>query len=162
MLLQDMLSQVDHLDQATSYIKDLRGRIERMKQRGDFRTSAEGTNKDVDREMTTEFRLPVVEVRHQDLNLEVVLISGLEKRFKFHQVISVLEEEGAEVLNANFSVVGEMIFHTIHSQVIAVSVLYCLLASFACLMPITRNLMVNHAFNTCSFTIQPLTSRDSD
>ncbi|CAL9115713.1 unnamed protein product [Musa acuminata var. zebrina] len=116
---KDMLSQVDHLDQATSYIKDLQGRIERMKLRGGIRTSAEGTNKDVDREMTTEFRLPVVEVRHQDLNLEVVLISGLEKRFKFHQVISVLEEEGAEVLNANFSVVGEMIFHTIHSQAIS-------------------------------------------
>ncbi|RRT54546.1 hypothetical protein B296_00049122 [Ensete ventricosum] len=122
---KDMLSQQDHLDQATSYIKDLRGRIERMKQqRGDIRTSAEGTNKDVDSEMKTEFRLPVVEVRHRDQNLEVVLVSGLQKRFKFHEVIGVLEEEGAEVVNANFSVVGEMIFLTIHSQVITVSVLY--------------------------------------
>lgn len=62
--------------------------------------------------------LPVIEVRHLDSTLEVLLISGIHsKSFMFYEVISLLEEEGAEVLNANYSVVGDKIFHTIHSQV---------------------------------------------
>jgi hypothetical protein len=32
-------------------------------------------------------------------------------------VVTVLEEEGAEIINANFSVVGRKIFYTIHSRV---------------------------------------------
>lgn len=45
------------------------------------------------------------------------MISDLNKRFMFHEVINVIEEEGAEVVNANFSIVGDKIYHTIHSQV---------------------------------------------
>lgn len=114
--MQDMLSQQDHLDQATSYIKTLRARIEKMERRS--RTIIiQDTDKEIDSATTSEFTLPVVEVRHQDSNLEVVLITGQEKRFMFHEVINILEEEGAQVINANFSVVGEKIFYTLHSQV---------------------------------------------
>ncbi|KAL0285198.1 UNVERIFIED_CONTAM: Transcription factor [Sesamum angustifolium] len=34
-----------------------------------------------------------------------------------HQIISILEQEGAEVVNVNFSNIGDQIFHTIHAQV---------------------------------------------
>ena len=34
-----------------------------------------------------------------------------------YEVISVLEEEGAEVVTANFSTVADKIFYTVHAQV---------------------------------------------
>ncbi|WOK97782.1 transcription factor bHLH162 [Canna indica] len=116
---KDMLTQQDHLEQATSYIKKLQKKIETMKQRRVPRMNIKESGKDIGGGLTMGFQLPVVEVRHDDSNMEVVLISGLEKRFMFHEVISIIEEEGAEVINASFSVVGEKIFHIIHSQAIS-------------------------------------------
>ncbi|XP_010936746.3 transcription factor bHLH162 [Elaeis guineensis] len=116
---KDVLTQQDYLDQAASYIKSLQGRIENLKHRRELQTSTNGINKDISNEMPIGMRLPVIEVRHQESNLEVVLISGLNRSFTFHEVISILEEEGAEVVNANFSVVGDKIFHTIHSQAVS-------------------------------------------
>ncbi|URE40179.1 Transcription factor bHLH36 [Musa troglodytarum] len=112
----DLLTQQNQLDQAASYVKELRERIDTMKQRKDSRTGIKETIKDSSSGLAMEFRLPVIQVRHQDSKSEVVLISGIDKRFAFHEVICVLEEEGAQVLNASFSTVGEKIFHTIHSQ----------------------------------------------
>ncbi|KAG6514318.1 hypothetical protein ZIOFF_024668 [Zingiber officinale] len=115
---KDMLSQQDHLDQATSYIKTLRARIEKMKERRGRKMNIQELDIEIDSGTTSsEFKLPVLEIRHQDSDLEVVLVSGQEKRFMFHEVISILEEEGAQVINANFSIVGKKIFYTLHSQV---------------------------------------------
>ncbi|CAD6211412.1 unnamed protein product [Miscanthus lutarioriparius] len=60
----------------------------------------------------------VVEVRHSHdgSSLEVVLISSVRRPFKLHQVVTVLEEEGAEIISANLSVDGRRMFHTIHSR----------------------------------------------
>jgi hypothetical protein len=65
--------------------------------------------------------MPVVEVRCQDGTLDVVVVSEAigeerERAVRLHEVIGVLEEEGAEVVNASFSVVGDKIFYTLHSQ----------------------------------------------
>lgn len=113
-MLQDAMTKQDSLDQATSYIKYLRERIEKLKQRRLVQTSTARN------EMGTGYLLPIIEVKYQDLNLEILLISGANKSFMFHEVINVLEEEGAEVIHASFSVVGDKIYHTIHSQVITI------------------------------------------
>ncbi|CAL9077301.1 unnamed protein product [Musa acuminata var. zebrina] len=110
---KDVLTQQDNFDQATSYIKKLRERIERLKQRKLMQTST------VRSETTMRFASPIIEVRHQDLNLEILVISDLNKRFMFHEVINVIEEEGSEVVTANFSIVGDKIYHTIHSQAVS-------------------------------------------
>ncbi|CAL9088807.1 unnamed protein product [Musa textilis] len=112
-IAKDVLTQQDNFDQATSYIKTLRERIERLKQRKLMQTSR------VRNDMTMRFPSPIVEVRHQDLNLEILLISDLNKRFMFREVVNVIEEEGAEVVNASFSIVGDKIYHTIHSQAVS-------------------------------------------
>ncbi|KAM0932933.1 putative transcription factor bHLH family [Dioscorea sansibarensis] len=111
---KEVLTQPDHLEQAAKYIKELKERLEKLKEqrRGMMMNNIEG--------MDTGCSLPVIEVRHLDSTLEVLLISGIHsKTFMFHEVISLLEEEGAEVLNANFSVVGDKIFHTIHSKAVS-------------------------------------------
>ncbi|KAG6526158.1 transcription factor bHLH167-like [Zingiber officinale] len=112
---KDVLTQQDNLEDATSYIKILRERIEILKQRRLLQVSKMRST-----DVGIGFGLPIVEVRCNDVNLEVlIVISRVSKRFLFHEVISVLEEEGAKVVNANFSVVGDKIFHIIHSQAVS-------------------------------------------
>lgn len=62
--------------------------------------------------------LPLLELRDLGSSIEVMLISGLNRNFMLYEVISVLEQEGAEVVSASFSTVGDKIFHTVHAQVI--------------------------------------------
>ncbi|KAJ6809951.1 uncharacterized protein M6B38_318940 [Iris pallida] len=91
---KDPISQHDHLDQAATYIRNLKARIEKLKQR---KNRATGTCTDTDgeprdgeggREIPTEENgLPVVEVMHRDPVLEVVLITGPRKKFMLYKVI---------------------------------------------------------------------------
>lgn len=101
-----VLTQQDCFDEAASYILKLEENLEKLKQR---------------KQMQSKGRVgqEVVEVRYEDLNLEVVVVSGVRKRFMFHELINVLEEEGAEIVSASVAVVGDKIFHTIHSQAIS-------------------------------------------
>ncbi|XP_047060581.1 transcription factor bHLH168-like [Lolium rigidum] len=116
---KDAITQLDQLDSAAAYIKQLKGRIDELKRRkqggGGCSPSASG-NKASSTTTTATASLPVIEVRHQDSTLDVALVSEAGKPFKLHEVISVLEQEGAEVVSASFSVVGDKIFYTLHSQ----------------------------------------------
>ncbi|KAF5190164.1 Transcription factor bhlh [Thalictrum thalictroides] len=118
---KDTLSQQDRLDHAAAYIKGLQERVEELKRKKQFRLGTNNPNKNFHAHTTNPIwgciRLPVLELRDMESTLEVVLITSLDKNFMFYQVISILEEEGANVLNANSSTVGDKVFHTIHSQV---------------------------------------------
>jgi hypothetical protein len=60
----------------------------------------------------------VVEVRqHDHSSMDVVLICNADRPVKLNEVITILEEEGAEIVNANHSIAGLKIFYTIHSRV---------------------------------------------
>ncbi|XP_056170373.1 transcription factor bHLH162-like isoform X2 [Syzygium oleosum] len=117
-------SKQDQLDQAASYIKQLKEKIDGLKLRKeqaillsegiDPSSSLTSSN---DQEANLGFTLPVFELRDHGLGLEVILISGRRKNFMLYEVISILEEEGAEVVSASFSVIGDKIFHTLHAQV---------------------------------------------
>ncbi|EMS50763.1 hypothetical protein TRIUR3_01158 [Triticum urartu] len=116
----DAATQLDQLDSATAYIKQLKGRIDHLKRRKQavFSGGTAGCSSSVsagDYKAQTA-ALPVIEVRHQDGTLDVALASEAGRPFRLHQVIAVLEQEGAEVLSASFSVVGDKIFYTLHSQ----------------------------------------------
>jgi hypothetical protein len=144
--VQDAMTQLGSLDEAATYIKKLKERVEELRQK---RTSARllaaagmrrggggGGGASTSAAMTTtttsggagssseeaghrEDMPAVVEVRqHGDgSSLDVVLISSVERPFKLHEVVNVLQEEGAETTNANFSVAGTKIFYTIHCRV---------------------------------------------
>lgn len=112
------MTQEDLWDQAVSYIKKLQERVERLNQRKEMALSSRGLD-NIPGRVLSSFRFPVVEVRHFDSTLEVSIISGrMGKGFILHDVLTVLEEEGAEAINASFAIVGDKIFCTIHSQVI--------------------------------------------
>ncbi|XP_039123021.1 transcription factor bHLH168-like [Dioscorea cayenensis subsp. rotundata] len=113
---KDALPQRDLLEEAASYIKKLQGKIESLKRkRKVLWVNIQGIHMDV----TDDDHKFEVQVRVKDVLMEVVLLSGLKKGLKLHHVFSILEEEGAEVINANFSTVGDKIIHTIHSQAIS-------------------------------------------
>ncbi|KAL0925022.1 hypothetical protein M5K25_003328 [Dendrobium thyrsiflorum] len=113
------MTKYNLFDQAHAYILQLKERIDRLKKKKEFDGKDHKRDRGTDDTIKLGFKLPVIEVRNQESNLEVLLISDSEKRFALHQVIGILEEEGAEVLNANFSIVGDKIFYTIHSKAIS-------------------------------------------
>ncbi|KAF8037181.1 hypothetical protein BT93_B0172 [Corymbia citriodora subsp. variegata] len=129
---KDMLSQQDQIDQAAAYIAQLKERVERLKAKKELVAA----RLDVGRSRAAAGRgngsaaldggafrrasaLPVVNIRDWDSGLEVTLISGCgaSKSFMLYEVIGILEEEGAEVVSASISNIGDKVFHTLHAQV---------------------------------------------
>ncbi|WVZ57172.1 hypothetical protein U9M48_007591, partial [Paspalum notatum var. saurae] len=141
---KDAMTQLDSLDEAAAYIKKLKERVDELQRRRNTaarllacKRSGDGagtsksaaatspsarfsaaTGSESELLAAAEEEEPVVEVRHNhdESGLEVVLITSVERPFRLHEVVTVLEEEGAEVINASFSVDGRKIFYTIHSQ----------------------------------------------
>lgn len=124
-----MISQQDQLDIAASYIKNLREKLEKLKEKKEEamklkETINNGYNNNSNNQvgimdnMFMASNLPLLELRDLGSSIEVMLISGLNRNFMLYEVISVLEQEGAEVVSASFSTVGDKIFHTVHAQVI--------------------------------------------
>ncbi|CAO2193284.1 unnamed protein product [Urochloa humidicola] len=134
---KDAMTQLGSLDEAAAYIKKLKERVDELQQK---RTSAQlmaagmaggsaaststaaaatsGGARSPEEAGEEAVEAPVVEIlHHQDgSSLAVVLISSEERPFKLHEVVTVLEEEGAEIINANLSVSGRRVFHNIHCQ----------------------------------------------
>ncbi|KAJ1384452.1 Helix-loop-helix DNA-binding domain superfamily [Sesbania bispinosa] len=109
-----MVAQQDQLDLAARYIKHMRERIDKLKRQKEEAVRSNQT----DKMFNIESKLPVLELRDLGSGIQVMLVSGLNnKTFMLYEVISVLEEEGAEVVNASFSTVGDKIFYTVHAQV---------------------------------------------
>jgi len=116
-MFQDMLSQQDQLDLAATYIKHLRERIEKLKGEKEQAMSMKRTTHTNNGIFDIDSQMPLLEIKELASGIEVMLISGANKNFMFYEVISVLQEEGAEVVTANFSTVADKIFYTVHAQV---------------------------------------------
>ncbi|XP_021734140.1 transcription factor bHLH167-like [Chenopodium quinoa] len=101
----DTLSQADKIEQATNYIVELRERVENL-------------NKRRDQLMTNNSGLITTSIELKDLGsvIEVQIVVQRDCEIKLHEVIRVLEEEGAEVVNATFSTHGNYVLHTLHAR----------------------------------------------
>ncbi|XP_022737020.1 transcription factor bHLH162-like [Durio zibethinus] len=114
---KEIVSQQDQLDLAAAYIKHLREKIEKLKAiKEQAMKSKEASSSIMNTTASVGLSLPVVELRDFGSSIEVILITGLNKNFMLYEVISILEQEGAEVVSASFSTVGGKIFHTLHAQ----------------------------------------------
>ncbi|CAM0879387.1 unnamed protein product [Alopecurus aequalis] len=128
------LTMPSSLEEATKYIKKLKERVDELDHRrssaqamADSRTagngvstptsSGTGSDLEVDKIGKASAAL-VVEVRyHDDSSMDILLTCSIERPIKIHEVITILEEEGAEIVHANHSKAGHKIFYTIHSRV---------------------------------------------
>ncbi|XBH88184.1 hypothetical protein VPH35_075491 [Triticum aestivum] len=135
MCTQDTMTQLGSLDVGASYIKKLKERVDELQRRrssvqafdtlkGDTSiptpttttTTSSGPGSP-EEEKAWEASEPVLQVRqHDDSSMEVRLICCMERPIKLHEVITIHEEEGAEIINANHSVAGHKMFYTIHSR----------------------------------------------
>lgn len=132
----DAMTQLRSLDEAAKYIKKLKERIDELRQRRSY-AQAIATLKDfggVSTPTTTisggvgssglegekNASMLVVEViQHDDSSMDVVMICNVDSPVKLHEVIIVLDEEGAEIINANHSVAGLKIFYNIHCRALS-------------------------------------------
>ncbi|XWS37470.1 hypothetical protein CRYUN_Cryun19dG0045700 [Craigia yunnanensis] len=116
---KETVSELEQLDLAAAYIKHLRERIEKLKEMKEqvMKSIEVSSNSSIMKtNASVGLSLPVVELRDLGSSIEVVLITGLNKNFMLYEVITILEQEGAEVISASFSTVGGKIFYTLHAQ----------------------------------------------
>ncbi|XP_057460144.1 transcription factor bHLH162-like [Actinidia eriantha] len=115
---KDRVTEHDQLDQAATYINQLKERVDELKARRAIAMTNTCINNNTTRDtrMFRSYELPVVELKDLGSSFKVVLITWLEKNLMMHQVIGMLEDEGAEVVSASFSTVGDKVFHTYHAQ----------------------------------------------
>ncbi|KAI8543638.1 hypothetical protein RHMOL_Rhmol08G0234200 [Rhododendron molle] len=112
-----MQSRQHQLDGAGTYIKLLEKRVEELKARRAALAMGNHDSTANDGNTSIKIEMPVVELREcLGSSLEVVLITGLKKNFTISEVIGVIEGEGAEVVSARLSAVGDKVFHTLHAQ----------------------------------------------
>ncbi|KAH6781500.1 hypothetical protein C2S51_006793 [Perilla frutescens var. frutescens] len=114
---KEFLSHLDQIDEAAAYIKILREKIEEMKRRKEQLLINSGATNCVPNNVVG-LKSPILTVKELGSDLEVVLISGLiNNNFMISEVISIIQQEAAEVLTVNISRIGDNIFHTLHAQV---------------------------------------------
>ncbi|KAI4299390.1 hypothetical protein L6164_032856 [Bauhinia variegata] len=112
---REVTSLPDQLDEATNYIKKLQINLERMKDKKDSLIGIQDVNKNEGKILG--IKPPQIEIHHKGSALEVVLITGLDFQFMFNVVVRVLHEEGADIVNASYTVVQDTVLHMIHSKV---------------------------------------------
>ncbi|OVA14913.1 Myc-type [Macleaya cordata] len=116
---KDIMPLSDQLDEAANYIKKLENKLEKMKEKKEHLKGIEKIN----RRMSTTgiivgIRPPQIEIHTIGSILEVVLISEIDySSSMFYDIIRLLHNEGAEVMNASFYVMNDKTFHTIYSEV---------------------------------------------
>ncbi|KAL8547487.1 hypothetical protein ACS0TY_006997 [Phlomoides rotata] len=111
----------DQVGEAVAYIKILGERVEELRRRKVEAAAAAGTKDGGGAAINLgepNPKLPILEINELGSDhLKVVLISGANKKFMVHQIICIIEEEGAEVISVSISTIGDKIFHTLHAQV---------------------------------------------
>ncbi|KAI4342545.1 hypothetical protein MLD38_027162 [Melastoma candidum] len=125
---KDIVSQQDQIDQAAAYITQLKERIEGLKMRKELLMRNNGDHPHMGDHNTAMIdgsayglkpkkSAPVIDLKEWDSGLDLTVISGENDKFMFYEVISILEEEGAEVVSASVSKVGNNFLHTIQARV---------------------------------------------
>jgi hypothetical protein len=103
--MQEKQPLPDQIDEAISYIKSLEGKLEETKEKKESLTFA------------TSKSPKLIKIQETGSALEIVFTSGLDNQFLFYEIISILHEEGVEVVSANSQALGDSIFHVVHAQV---------------------------------------------
>ncbi|XWS34804.1 hypothetical protein CRYUN_Cryun21dG0068800 [Craigia yunnanensis] len=114
--LPNKMSVPELVDRATAYVKQLQKKLEEYKQMKvqleDKHASATAYT------MRSRTIPPVLNIRDLGSNLEVHLITGLNMEFALSDFISILQEEGAEIISATCHHAGDKAIYTILSQAI--------------------------------------------
>ncbi|KAK4421220.1 hypothetical protein Salat_2072500 [Sesamum alatum] len=108
-----VVSVSEQLEETVDYIKKLQEKVEKLKHKKKCLMEVVSENS-----TTPGLKTPnIINITVSGSALDVVLTTGRDYQFMFARVVRMLHEEGADVVNASFSVVNDTVFHTIHSEV---------------------------------------------
>ncbi|KAL2344054.1 hypothetical protein Fmac_005339 [Flemingia macrophylla] len=111
---REATSRPDQIGEATNYVKSLQIKLEKMKEK---RNNLIEIERSENGSMNKGLKSPQFKIQQMGSVLEIVLVSELDCLFMFTETIRVLQEEGSDVVNASYTVVGNEVFHTIHCKV---------------------------------------------
>ncbi|XP_065876048.1 transcription factor bHLH167-like [Euphorbia lathyris] len=114
--VQSKVSLNNLVDEATSHIKKMKMRIDQLELR---RTKAKQEYNNHPCSSSDSSGLPFLRISSSDsTGVEVNLITGFTKNFKLHEVIEVLQEEGAQVTSCSSTLKSDdhRFIYTIISQ----------------------------------------------
>lgn len=121
-LMQEAIPLPNQLEEATNYIKKLQMKLEKMKEKkeslliaNNHRLNFIKYRKMIERSSKSS---PWFEIREVGtIALQVVLRTELDSEFSLTHIIRLLNEEGADIVNANYTVLEDVVIHTIHCEV---------------------------------------------
>ncbi|XP_022748934.1 transcription factor bHLH162-like [Durio zibethinus] len=111
---KEPLSLPDQIDEAVNYIQNLETSLKVSREKKD---SLMGRKRSYRCTNTASLKSPEIRISEKGSAIEVALITGQESQLMFYEMIRILHVEGAEVLNASFSTVGNTIFHIVHAEI---------------------------------------------
>ncbi|KAK3404725.1 transcription factor bHLH162 [Eucalyptus grandis] len=114
---QEARSLPDQIDEAIKYIKGLETAVKEAKDKKENRMGKKRPSPSTSSSTLEAVKSPQIEIRVRDSSLEVILTSGLHDQFIFSEILRMLHEEEVEVMNANFSVVGNSVYHLVHAKI---------------------------------------------
>ncbi|XP_017970716.1 PREDICTED: uncharacterized protein LOC18609444 [Theobroma cacao] len=95
------------VERATIYVNQLQQRTEELKQ----------MKAQLEEGQSTATRIsPVINITDLDSTIQVNLVAGTDMNFALCDIISILEEEGAQVLSATYHNVRNKVVLSLHSQ----------------------------------------------
>ncbi|KAF8007980.1 hypothetical protein BT93_K1849 [Corymbia citriodora subsp. variegata] len=114
---QEAKSLPDQIDEAIVYIKGLETAVKEAKDKKESLMGKKRPCPSTNDNTLEAIKSPQIEIRVRDSSLEVILTSGVHDQFIFSEILRMLHEEKVEVLNANFSMVGNSIYHLVHAKI---------------------------------------------
>ncbi|KAL4012490.1 hypothetical protein IC575_029593 [Cucumis melo] len=115
---QELISQQNQICHVIAYINELKERVENLEKRKQaLRLQTHSSHIHDQANNNNDVTLPIIEIN--DLGNDIVhimLISSVNRSFMLHQIISVIEEEGGQVVNAGLSTIGNKVFHSLHIE----------------------------------------------
>ncbi|GFZ05657.1 hypothetical protein Acr_17g0012290 [Actinidia rufa] len=106
----------DQIDEVVNYIISLQTKLKKSKEKKETLSGTRKRSHACINESIPSLSSPKIEIHEMGHALNVTLVTEHDDKFIFHEIIRLIHEEGAEVLSANFSVVGNSIFHTVHAK----------------------------------------------
>lgn len=113
----------DQLENATNYIKELQTKVEKLKEK---REKLLGRGRE-ERIITTSTacseeikqRLSLLQLKAHQVgsSMEILLTTGSDYHFVLTQILRLLQQNGAEILNVNQSMFTDRVLHKIIAQV---------------------------------------------
>ncbi|CAN6818654.1 unnamed protein product [Brassica oleracea] len=117
----------DQLDEAANYIKELQVNVEKNRERKrklvttaalDKLNSTGSSSMSSSVDVSVPRRLPRIEIQETGPILHISLVTSLEHKFMFHEIIRVLTEElGAGLTHAGYSIIDDAVFHIFDCKV---------------------------------------------